>query len=259
MSLLDVFDLGKGFEQHFRIDEARDAQLQNLAFSIRHDVYCVDLGFEPVRNDGRETDAFDPLSRHCLLRTVESPHYPVGCTRVVLPDPTNPDALLPFERTCAQAIDRRIIDPSKLDRTQIAEVSRLAVRAAYRRRRGEKDKALPLHEERQHAQKMPRFPYIPVSLYMGSIAIAREAGVQTLFVLTEPRLASHFARLGVRIRQIGAPVEHRGQRVPSMIDVEDVVRTMHRMMRPLWRVVSDQVLQGGTHPALHDEIISEVS
>lgn len=242
MSLLDVFDLGKGFQQHFRIDEARDATLQDLAFSIRHDVYCVDLGFEPVRPDGRETDAFDQFSRHCLLRTVTSPHYPVGCTRVVLPDPKDLEALLPFERTCAQAIDRSIIDPSRLDRTKIAEVSRLAVRAAYRRRKGEKGVALPFPEELEHAQKMPRFPYIPVSLYMGSIAIARQAGIQTLFVLTEPRLASHFARLGVRIEQIGAPIEHRGLRVPSMIDVDEVVRTMHRMMRPLWNVVSEQVL-----------------
>lgn len=243
MSLLDVFDLGKGFQQHFRIDEARDDTLQDIVFRIRHDVYCVDLGFEPARPDGRETDAYDRHSQHCLLRTVKAPHYPIGCTRIVRPDPDDLNKLLPFERTCANAIDRSLIDPSRMDRTRIAEVSRLAVRSVYRRRKGEKDMPAPFVDEHEGSQSMPRFPYIPVSLYMGSIALARQAGVHTLFVLTEPRLASHFARLGVRIQQIGAPIEHRGQRVPSMIDVEEVVRTMHRMMRPLWKVVSSQVLR----------------
>ena len=41
-----------------------------------------------------------------------------------------------------------------------------------------------------------------------------------------------------------------------MIDVEEVVRTMHRMMRPFWRVVSEQVLQEKITPApCNDEII----
>lgn len=246
MAFFNVFDLGKGFQQHFRIDEARDAPLQDLVFRIRHDVYCVDLGFEPIRPDGRETDAFDSQSQYCLLRTVALPHHPIGCTRVVRPSPHDPSALLPFERTCTQAIDRSIIDPAKMDRTTIAEISRLAVRSAYRRRKGEKSVEPAPSEEYFHARGMPRFPYIPLSLYMGSIAIAREAGVSTLFMLTEHRLAAHFTRLGVQMHQIGSPVEHRGIRIPSMIDVEQVVRSMHRMIRPLWNIVNEQVLAKNT-------------
>ena len=48
----------------------------------------------------------------------------------------------------------------------------------------------------------PRFPYLTVGLYLGTIALAREHDIKTLFVLTEPKLARHLARLGVVVRQI---------------------------------------------------------
>ena len=257
MSLLDVFDLGKGFQKHFRIHSAHDQRLRDDVYRIRHAVYCVDLGFEPVRADGMERDSFDAHSLHCLLRTATPTPAPVGCVRLVM---SEPGALLPFERTCEQAIDRRIVDPSRLDRSTIAEVSRLAVLSQFRRRKGEHAAPAGLPDEApdqaSSSGKLPSFPYIPVSLYMGSIALARANNVETIFMLTEPRLAAHFSRLGVRVRQIGSPIEHRGQRVPSMIDVEEVVRTMHRMMRPFWRVVSEQVLQEKITPApCNDEII----
>ena len=76
---------------------------------------------------------------------------------------------------------------------------------------------------------------------MGAIAIAAHHGIDTLFVLTEPRLANHFARLGVRVTQIGGPVQHRGTRVPSMIDVQEVIRNMRLVMRPLWREVVSEI------------------
>lgn len=111
-----------------------------------------------------------------------------------------------------------------------------AVRRAYRRRKGEARTTANSIEDGDFGTKaQPRFPYIPVSLYMGAIAIAARQGIDTLFVLTEPRLASHFAKLGVRITRIGGPIEHRGTRIPSMIDVRDVIDNMRLLMRPLWR------------------------
>ncbi|MFP5401550.1 MAG: PEP-CTERM/exosortase system-associated acyltransferase [Gammaproteobacteria bacterium] len=253
MSLTDNSNLGSGFRGYFRIDAALDDELYDEVLRIRHDVYCVDLGFERVREDARESDAYDTHSIHCLLRTATKPHHGVGCARVVLTDPDDRAAPLPFERTCAGVLDRSIIDPARLPRERIAEVSRLAVCRAYRRRKGEEHSYVNnIEDDNFDSQGRPRFPYIPVSLYMGAIAIAAHHGIDTLFVLTEPRLASHFAKLGVRVTQIGGAVEHRGTRVPSMIDVQDVIRNMRLVMRPLWREVVSEIERSYKTERSHD-------
>lgn len=242
MSLFDRFNLGAGFSKYFKIEAAATDAVRDEVYRVRHEVYCEELKFEPERPDRREIDAYDAHSLHCLLRGAQAPHPSVGCIRLVLPDPGALASPLPFETTCAHTIDRRIIDPAKLDRTRIAEVSRLAVRAAYRRRKGEQNVAVALQDEDyEEVRRQPRFPYIPIGLYLGSVALAARNNVDTLFVLTEPRLASHFSKLGVEIKQIGGPVEHRGTRVPSMMDVQSIIKGLRFMVKPIWRVIHEQI------------------
>lgn len=250
MSLLDRFNLGLGFKKYFEILPATDEVSRDQVFGIRHEVYCEDLHFEAVRPDRREIDDYDAHSLHCLLRTASAPHTPVGCVRIVLCDPADPDKKLPFEETCSHALNRSIIDPASLPRERIAEVSRLAVRSSYRRRRGEARTPAPIADEDFGTKDHPRFPYVPISLYMGAIALAHRNNIDTLFVLTEPRLANHFAKLGVDIRQIGEAVEHRGARIPSMLDVKSVIKNMRLILRPIWRVVEKEIDAGLEHKKL---------
>lgn len=241
MSLIERLNLGLGFRKYFRIDAATTDSLRDTVYRIRHEVYCEELNFEPERADCRETDHFDAHSLHCIMRGIDAPHDSVGCTRVVCANPDDPAAPLPFELTCADSLDRSIIDPANLPRERIGEVSRLAVRTAYRRRKSDHLSAASVSTEDYGTHQQPRFPYIPVGLYMGAIALALRNDIDTLFVLTEPRLATHFARLGVDIRQIGAPVEHRGLRIPSMICAPSVVRDMRSIMRPLWHMIEEDI------------------
>ncbi|HMV16278.1 MAG TPA: PEP-CTERM/exosortase system-associated acyltransferase [Rhodocyclaceae bacterium] len=241
-----TLNLGDGFRKYFQISAAFDNAGRDDVFAIRHEVYCEELGFEPVRANRRETDEYDRHSRHCLLRTSTEPHTLVGCNRLVLARPEDPAYPLPFERTCAATLDRRIIDPAKEPRGAIAEVSRLAVRGLYRRRKGEARSEVALSDSDFGTAAQPRFPYIPISLYLAVVAIAQREGVETLFVLTEPRLADHFSKLGVKIRQIGGPVEHRGTRIPSMMDVKGIIGGLRFFMKPMWRVVNEQIDAGYT-------------
>jgi len=247
MSLFDRFNLGAGFSKYFQIESAVSDTLKDEVFRVRHEVYCEELKFEPERPDRRETDRFDPQSVHCLLRSSRTPFAPVGCTRLILPAPEHPDEPLPFEHACRDTLDRSIIDPAKLDRSTIGEVSRLAVRAAYRRRRGERRVPIAIDDEDYSENpEQPRFPYIPIALYLGALALAERKGIETMFVLTEPRLAAHFGKLGVEIRQIGGPVEHRGQRIPSMMNVPKIIKNMRFMVKPIWRVVRDEIERSDT-------------
>ncbi|QDF98582.1 GNAT family N-acetyltransferase [Azoarcus sp. DD4] len=244
MQLFERHNLGHGFRKYFEIAPAITESQRNDVYRIRHEVYCEELHYEPERADRHEIDQYDPHSLHCLIRTSSAPKQLVGCTRLVLTDPGDPLAPLPFEHTCAATLDRSIVDPARLPRECIAEVSRLAVRGNYRRRSGEAKAPVTISENDFGSESRPRFPYIPIGLYLGSIALAARSGIDTVFVLTEPRLASHFSKLGVEIRQIGGPVEHRGIRVPSMMDVSTVIKNMRSLVRPIWRVVQEEIERG---------------
>jgi N-acyl amino acid synthase of PEP-CTERM/exosortase system len=123
-------------------------------------------------------------------------------------------------------------------------VSRLAVISGYRLRRGEQGRPVGLTEESFGTRRLPRFPYIPVGLYLGTIELAAAHGIDTLFVLTEPRLAVHFARLGVAIKRIGSAVQHRGARVPSSMSVSGIIGGLNFLVRPLYKEIAKEVRQG---------------
>jgi N-acyl amino acid synthase of PEP-CTERM/exosortase system len=195
-----------------------------------------------VSPDGREHDEFDEQSRHLLLRSVKT-GASIGCVRLVMVPREGARLLLPFEKIFAATIDRRTFDPAALPRSSVAEVSRLTLAREFRRRR-----RIEVSGEAAHwAFGTPAhhtYPYVQLGLYLGAIALAELLGVATLFLITEPRLLAHFRRLGFPVRQIGEPVEHRGLRVLSMMDVGNSVVHLPFFMRPLYRVIAREIDEG---------------
>jgi N-acyl amino acid synthase of PEP-CTERM/exosortase system len=243
MFLFDLLNLSDGFKRHFDVAPAVTPALQGEAYTIRHRVYCEELAYEPVRPDRRECDEYDSRAYHVLVRSLKADRF-IACARVVRVDPADPSSHLPIERTCAETIDRSIVDPSRLDRARIGEISRLAIVPEFRRRRGEQHTAIAVSEADFGSVDLPRFPYIQVALYYGAIALAKRLGVETLFILTEPRLASHFSKLGARPRPIGAPVEHRGRRIPSVMTVSETEAHLPRPVRSLYDLFCDAIRTG---------------
>jgi N-acyl amino acid synthase of PEP-CTERM/exosortase system len=243
MFLFELLNLAHGFKKHFDVAPAVTPELQSEAYHIRHRVYCEELAFEPVRPDRCERDAYDARAEHVLVRSLKYGRF-VACARLVRVDPSDAASELPMERTCAETIDRKRMDPAALDRRRIGEISRLAVVSEFRRRNGEKHTAIAVSEADFGVVDLPRFPYIQVALYLGTIALAKRLGIETLFVLTEPRLSSHFAKLGVRIETIGGPVEHRGARVPSMMTVASIESNLPRSVRPLYDLICSEIWTG---------------
>jgi len=243
MFLFELLNLAHGFKKHFDVAAAVTPQLQTQAYEIRHRVYCEELAFEPVRPDRCERDAYDARAEHVLVRSLKYGRF-VACARLVRVDPSDAASELPMERTCAATIDRKRVDPAALDRRRIGEISRLAVVSEFRRRNGEKHTSIAVSEADFGVVDLPRFPYIQVALYLGTIALAKRLGIETLFVLTEPRLSSHFAKLGVRIETIGGPVEHRGARVPSMMTVASIESNLPRSVRPLYELLGETIWTG---------------
>ena len=242
MFLPDVFNLGKAFKQYFELVPALSDALRDEVYHIRHQVYCEELAFEPQRPDRREYDDYDAHSLHLLIRSIKADQF-IGCTRIVRARPGDPDYPLPFEKTCAATLDRSIVDPAKLPRDKIAEISRLAVIAQFRKRKDDAKSPLSISDKDFGTPEQPRFPYIPVGLYLGTIELARLNGIDTLFVLTEPRLANHFRKFGVHIQTIGSAVEHRGQRIPSSMSTHGVIDNLWKVFRPLYRTIAADIAQ----------------
>lgn len=242
MFFLELINLRRGFSKYFRYVPALTPELAREVYHIRHQVYCEDLKFEAARPDGEETDAYDAHSVYGLVQSTATGGY-VGCARLILPNPGNPDQPFPVEVSCAKTIDRATFDPAKLPREKVAEVSRLAVVSAYRRRKGEADQPAPVSDDSFGSGKQPRFPYIPFALYFGCAALARRCSIDHVLVLTEPRLANHFRKLGMNIQPIGEGVEHRGHRVPSVINAKTFPDDILFALRPLYRLVEEEVDQ----------------
>jgi N-acyl amino acid synthase of PEP-CTERM/exosortase system len=243
MLLFELVNLGVGFKKYFEIVPALNDELREHVYRIRHEVYCEELKYEPARPDRREIDEYDRHSLHCLIRSVANGAY-VGCTRLVLARPEDPHYPLPLEKTCAATIDRSLLDPRVLPRRMVAEISRLAVIARYRSRKGEHKSAAPLNDASFGTPDRPRFPYLTLGLYLATVELARQHGISTLLLLTEPRLATQLKRLRVQIRQIGGPVDHRGTRIPSLINVASVIDGLNFLLRPLYEVIAEQVRVG---------------
>ncbi|MDT8363338.1 MAG: PEP-CTERM/exosortase system-associated acyltransferase [Nitrosomonas sp.] len=239
-------NLGASFKQYFEIVPALNESLKTEAYRVRHAVYCEDLGFEPARTDKLETDQYDHSAIHLLIRDVRNNTF-IGCTRIIRPSMNTDHGLLPFERTCANTLDRAIINPAKLPRDKIGEVSRLAVVASFRRRKGEAVQPINLSEDDYREAPLLRFPYIPLGLYFGTVELARLNGIRVLFMLTEDRLANHFGRLGVQPELIGGPVEHHGTRFPSMIDTDGIASGIRPILRPLYRCIAEDIQAGLIH------------
>ena len=240
---LDYTRIHKQFQLYFRVVPALTPELQQQAFRLRHEVYCRELGWEPVNEAGLETDAFDAQSEHCLLQNVNNDEY-VGCIRMILPSTEKPGAPLPFHLSCKEVLNPGEPDAEKQQRIAIAEVSRLAIHSKYRRRPSDRGQPVSITEADYGSQGQPRFPYIPIGLYLGLLEMARINNIETLYILTEPTLANHFCKLGGKLIPIGGAIEHRGKRVPYKMDVERVIKQINILLKPLFKVISTEVRNG---------------
>lgn len=231
--------LRKNFCQYFVIEPALSPQEKQEVYRLRYQVYCQELGWEPENPSGQETDEYDAYSMHCLMRSVHSGEY-VGCIRLVLPK-DGQFYPLPFEKACGSTLYDGYMDPKARSRFAIAEVSRLAVIGKYRRRKYEQQRSVAISDADYGTIARPRFPYIPVGLYLGMLAMAKRNEIETLYVLTEPVLAKHFKRLGIKLLPIGNPVEHHGERIPLMMSVKQTLSNLNLFVRPLFKEISKEM------------------
>lgn len=213
------------FHEYFLPLLANTPEQREQAFRIRYEVYCREFGFERPEEhpDELETDAYDDQSVHCLL--VHQPSQrAAGCVRLVLPDPADPQAPLPFEKHCLDSLDPAIAGPLLAKRNAIGEISRLAVISEFRRRRNETASPEGDPEAAGYSLVEQRhFPFIAVGLYLCAASTGMLTGLEGVFAMMEPRLARHLGRYGIRFTQVGQVIDYHGPRAPFYITRDDLL------------------------------------
>lgn len=228
-------DAATVFTNKYQIIHANTDSLKKAAYSIRHEVYCRELQYENTAHTGMETDAYDVHSDQILLLNEDSQRF-VGCVRLVHGRTQDGNFLLPFEKTCGENVDSRLIRMVKESGEKYVEVSRLAIAQDFRNR--ERADIADLGEKKTRVASGG-----VAMLYLGIQAYARTHDVKYLFAIVQERLLRSMHRLSIPAIQIGQAVEHRGARVPIMIETKDVERIMPLVLKPKYRVICDTFAQ----------------
>jgi N-acyl amino acid synthase of PEP-CTERM/exosortase system len=237
--------LAENFAQYFDIEFANTKQLQQEAYRIRHAVYCEELGWEPLKDNGMETDECDAYSFTLLLKHKSTKRY-AGTARLVITPPDKPECLLPFEAHCLDSIREGAINLADYQRGSYSEISRLAVPEAFRRRLGEQqtpfvvnefqnDQAIFTEEERRN------FPNIAVGLYLSIIALSQMCHHKAMFVVVEPRLKKRLERIGFPFEQLGDEMDYHGVRALFFLRKENYTAKLSPEVLELYNILYESL------------------
>ncbi|GLX82080.1 hypothetical protein theurythT_15320 [Thalassotalea eurytherma] len=237
----DAQNIAAHFTQFLQPVFADTPELKEEVFKIRHNVYCEELGFEPIRPNGMETDEFDEQSMFAMIKHKPSDSY-ASCVRIVRA--ANEGELLPIEKYCAAAIENPKLDPRNFDRKEVCEISRLAVRAEFRRRRTDQftGSATGVISEHSYSETELRcFPFIAIGLYMVAASMAIDSGIRHVYVMMEPRLARSMKFVGIKFEALGTPVEYHGTRGPYYINPDIFLNNLTPGFKSLYDAIHDDL------------------
>lgn len=233
--------LADHFDEYFEVLPVRDAEARREVFRLRYAVYCEELAYEDksVFPDGEEHDGFDEDSQFALLRHRASGRS-AGCVRLIV-NARSPALRFPFESACAGRLDSRLVDPGRLDRDRLGEISRLAVHQDFRRRKGESETPEGASESADHFGGSRRYPLIAMGLFLSATALAMNSGLDQVLVMMEPRLARLLGSCGIRFTQVGEVIDYHGRRGPFRITREELLANLGPDSAPLLQLLLDRL------------------
>jgi N-acyl amino acid synthase of PEP-CTERM/exosortase system len=237
----DASNIAEHFTQFLEPQVAVSKVLEEEAFKIRHNVYCEELAFEEIKEGGQEKDEFDEQSIFSLIKHKPTNTY-TSCVRVV--QIQKEGQLLPIEKFCLDSITDEKLHPSRFNRKEICEISRLAVKSDFRRRKTDqfKGSATGAIQETTYSEVELRcFPFIAIGLYMAAATMAIDTGIKHVYVMMEPRLARSMKFVGIKFEQLGDPIQYHGLRAPYYINPEIFLANLSPGFQHLYQAIEHDV------------------
>jgi N-acyl amino acid synthase of PEP-CTERM/exosortase system len=187
------------------------------AFALRFSVYCRECRFLPEENyvGGLESDAFDSVSVH--FGAFNRARELVGYVRLVPPDA---DGRLPWEARFKSLLAGTSLPVPD----NVAEISRLMVRADYRRRRGDtlSGVARPEMQLLRLRNRRTASPQILLTLYREMYRYSLRQGLRHWYAAMERPLARSLKGLDFGFRQVGHEADYFGPVAPYLADLRDL-------------------------------------
>lgn len=230
-------DFADHFNQFLKPEIAVNDALKEEAFRIRHNVYCEELAFEAVNQQRMEMDEFDNRSIFTLIQHKPSKVF-TSCIRLITTEDC--EELLPIEKYCLNSITEEDFHPINFDRTTMGEISRLAVKETFRRRKSDLFRGAAvggINETTYSETELRSFPFIAMGLYMSAAILSKARGIEHLYVMMEPRLARSIKLLGITFQQLGEPVDYHGLRAPYYITPKEFISSLAPSFRTLFDVL----------------------
>lgn len=237
----EAHSISDHFTQFLQPQIANEPELRAEAFKIRHNVYCEELAFEDVRENGQETDEFDDQSIFSLIKHKPTNTF-TSCVRLVTSK--GPEELLPIEKYCLDSITNTDLSPERFNRSEIAEISRLAVKSEFRRRKSDQFKGSStgvISEDGYSETELRCFPFIAIGLYMAAATMGMNTGIRHVYVMMEPRLARSMKFIGITFQQLGEPVEYHGLRAPYYINAEIFMTNLSPGFKSLYNTIEKDI------------------
>ncbi|GAA6204814.1 PEP-CTERM/exosortase system-associated acyltransferase [Thalassotalea sp. SU-HH00458] len=237
----DAKSIAEHFTKFLQPELANTQALRDQVFKIRHNVYCEELAFEEIKEEGKEKDEFDDQSIFTMIKHKPSNVY-TSCVRVVRAQ--NKNELLPIEKYCLASIQDESLHPKNFKRNEICEISRLAVKSDFRRRATDnfKGSAVGAISEVTYSETELRcFPFIAIGLYMAAATMAIDTGINHVYVMMEPRLARSMKFVGIKFIQIGDAIEYHGKRAPYYINPHIFIENLSPGFISLYQSIRDDL------------------
>ncbi len=197
----------------FEVAVADTQERLKAAYCLRHQVYCVERGYE--QGEGAlETDRFDARSGHALL-TQRSTGRVVGTVRVVAPSLSGPTADLPMQRLCESNLFQM------LPMGSTGEISRFSISKDLR------DAACTGNA------------LLRLGLMRGIVEISSQMGLTHWCAIMEHTLLRLLRLSAIHFHPLGPAIEYRGLRQPSWGSISGVLGRIRRERPGLWDYITD--------------------
>jgi N-acyl-L-homoserine lactone synthetase len=195
----------------FTIEMVNSPEQLREVFRLRHQVYCVERGYEPG-DDGEEVDEFDGRSKHVLLRHTADGEV-VGTVRVIAPDRGNLGDSFPMQRLC----DPQLLSHLPLPTT--GEVSRFALSKLRR-------------------MSCPDVMLLRLALVRGLVQLSSEMGITNWMAVMERSLLRLNERNAIFFDRIGPVVSYHGIRQPAVTELASMLAHVRAEQFPTWEFLT---------------------
>ncbi len=227
----------------FRFKKVDSEELLQEIYRVRYEVFCQECGFLSPADypDGLEIDKFD---KHSLHFAAFADDNVIGTVRMI----RNSAYGYPLHEHC-KVIS---INEAELPQDSLVEISRLALRKSFRRRKEDSIYGIESYlkqseggilpenpDERNELERRRQKPVVILGLYRAMYQETRRVGFTHWYAAMEKKLWYSLKAFHFTFQEIGPPVDYYGPVTPYLGVMEQLEKEVDDNSPELWSYLLD--------------------